>query len=314
MAAPVVAGAIAAGASLLGTGGQIYAAGKMNKKTRAWNEKMYGIQRQDALNDWNMQNQYNSPEAQMQRFKAAGLNPNLIYGQQNEGATVRSTDAKSWNPQTPDIQGGVRNTISAYQDYTLQSEQIKNMEAARKNMETDNLIKQITAGNLLTQGKTMDFDLGQRIRLADTIFEQAGATLEATRTGTSVAQISSKLAQNRDTREAIMQSSNLKEAAERILNAQLGRSLTVAQMQKISAEIKNLGVQNRLMNADAQLREQGIQPGDPAWLRLGSKILGTELHKIGEKTGLENLSWENLKEGGKKLLNKFNPFSWQNEK
>lgn len=309
-----VAAAVAAGASLLGTGGQVYAQGKMNKKTREWNEMMYGKQRADALSDWNMMNEYNSPAAQMQRFKAAGLNPNLIYGQQNEGATVRSTDVKSWNPQAPDIQGGVRNTISAFTDYTLQSEQIKNMEAARKNMETDNLIKQITAGNLLTQGKSMEFDLGQRIRLADTIFEQAGATLEQTRTGTSATQISSQLAKNRDTREAIMQSSNLKEAAERILNSQLGRSLTVSQMQKISAEIKNLGVQNRLLNADAHLREQGIQPGDPAWLRIGSKILGTELQNIGEKTGLENLSWENLKEGGKKLLNKFNPFSWKDEK
>lgn len=314
MAAPLVAGAIAAGASLLGTGGQIYAAGKMNKKTREWNEKMYGLQRQDALSDWNMMNEYNSPAAQMQRFKAAGLNPNLIYGQQNEGATVRSTDVKGWNPQTPDIQGGVTRSLSAFTDYTLQSEQIKNMEAARKNMETDNLIKQITAGNLLTQGKAMDFDLGQRQRLADTVFDQAAATLEQTRTGTSATQISSQLAKNADTRAAIMQSSNLKEAAERILNAQLGRSLTKSQMQKISAEIKNLGVQNRLLNADAHLREQGIQPGDPAWLRIGSKILGTELQNIGEKTGLENLSWENLKEGGKRLLNKFNPFAWKDEK
>lgn len=34
---------------------------------------------------WNMQNEYNSPEAQMNRFKAAGLNPHLIYGQGNPG-------------------------------------------------------------------------------------------------------------------------------------------------------------------------------------------------------------------------------------
>ena len=39
MAAPLLAAGIAAGASLLGTGAQVYAAGKMNKKTRQWNEK-----------------------------------------------------------------------------------------------------------------------------------------------------------------------------------------------------------------------------------------------------------------------------------
>lgn len=34
---------------------------------------------------WNMMNMYNSPAAQMQRFKDAGLNPHLIYGQGNSG-------------------------------------------------------------------------------------------------------------------------------------------------------------------------------------------------------------------------------------
>ena len=48
--------------------------------------------RQNALADWNRLNAYNNPEQQMQRFKEAGLNPNLIYKQTNEAAPVRSTD------------------------------------------------------------------------------------------------------------------------------------------------------------------------------------------------------------------------------
>lgn len=34
---------------------------------------------------WNMQNEYNSPVNQMARYAAAGLNPNLIYGQGSSG-------------------------------------------------------------------------------------------------------------------------------------------------------------------------------------------------------------------------------------
>jgi hypothetical protein len=49
--------------------------------------------RQNALSDQQRLNLYNSPVQQMQRFKEAGLNPNLIYKQTNEGAPVRSTDA-----------------------------------------------------------------------------------------------------------------------------------------------------------------------------------------------------------------------------
>lgn len=66
------------GASILNTGSQVYT----NAKNRQW-----------ALKDWQMQNAYNSPIQQMQRYKEAGLNPNLIYKQTNEAGAVRTTDA-----------------------------------------------------------------------------------------------------------------------------------------------------------------------------------------------------------------------------
>lgn len=37
------------------------------------------------LEMWNLQNEYNSPKSQMQRFIEAGLNPNLIYGKGSSG-------------------------------------------------------------------------------------------------------------------------------------------------------------------------------------------------------------------------------------
>lgn len=40
---------------------------------------------QYAIDMWNRQNAYNTPAAQMQRYKDAGLNPNLIYGQGTPG-------------------------------------------------------------------------------------------------------------------------------------------------------------------------------------------------------------------------------------
>ena len=51
-----------------------------NAAQRKWNEAMYNRQRQDALADWARTNEYNSPLAQMQRLREAGLNPHLIYG------------------------------------------------------------------------------------------------------------------------------------------------------------------------------------------------------------------------------------------
>lgn len=42
---------------------------------------------------WNMQNAYNTPKAQMERFKEAGLNPNLIYGQTNTATPISTASA-----------------------------------------------------------------------------------------------------------------------------------------------------------------------------------------------------------------------------
>lgn len=59
-----------------------------------YNESQLANQRQWDLDMWNRQNQFNSPEAQMQRFKDAGLNPNLIYGQGNPGNAQGLTSDK----------------------------------------------------------------------------------------------------------------------------------------------------------------------------------------------------------------------------
>lgn len=52
---------------------------------------------------WNANNAYNHPRAQMERFREAGLNPNLVYGQMSQApmpAMVKSTTSPSefeWN-------------------------------------------------------------------------------------------------------------------------------------------------------------------------------------------------------------------------
>jgi hypothetical protein len=67
--------------------------------------------RQNALADQQRLNLYNTPQQQMQRFKEAGLNPNLIYKQTNEGAPVRSTDyvAPQLNETQLDVLGKSNN-------------------------------------------------------------------------------------------------------------------------------------------------------------------------------------------------------------
>jgi hypothetical protein len=95
------------GTTLFNTGSQLY--------TNSQNRK-------NALADWNRQNAYNNPKQQMQRYKEAGLNPNLIYNQQNTAQPVRSTDYVA--PQAPDFQG----VLAKSAQIKLQDQQLKNAE------------------------------------------------------------------------------------------------------------------------------------------------------------------------------------------
>lgn len=54
----------------------------------AFQKNRYQQQLADERKNWYMQNQFNSPSAQMERLKIAGLNPNLVY--QNGGAVQPS--------------------------------------------------------------------------------------------------------------------------------------------------------------------------------------------------------------------------------
>ena len=63
------------------------------------NERMQHLQNAWNLAQWNRMNAYNSPAAQMQRLKAAGLNPDLLYGQNAGGAMGNSASpAQGSNP------------------------------------------------------------------------------------------------------------------------------------------------------------------------------------------------------------------------
>lgn len=76
-----------------------------------------GIGGQSWLNQSqaNQQNRYNSPAAQMQRYKMAGLNPNLIYSQGNPGNMTPLP--------TIDVQGAVGNQGTKVQQAEYLEEQ-----------------------------------------------------------------------------------------------------------------------------------------------------------------------------------------------
>ncbi len=66
-----------------------------------YQKKLAEQQNQYNIDMWKMQADYNSPQAQMQRFQEAGLNPNLIYGQGNNGNMSQAPQMVT--PRAPEI-------------------------------------------------------------------------------------------------------------------------------------------------------------------------------------------------------------------
>ena len=116
------------GTTLFNTGSQIYT-NQQNKR--------------NAIELWNMQNAYNTPKQQMQRFKEAGLNPNLIYKQSNESAPIRSTDYVA-----PQLNEGLLDVLGKSNAIEVQDLNKESMKLRNQNQELQNDILRAQAEDL----------------------------------------------------------------------------------------------------------------------------------------------------------------------
>lgn len=69
------------------------------KSVQATNKAQMDLAKYQAdrnLELWNLNNEYNTPQAQMERYKAAGLNPNLIYGEGTSSSGNSSSPANGF--------------------------------------------------------------------------------------------------------------------------------------------------------------------------------------------------------------------------
>ncbi len=134
---------IVAGATLAGNYLNSKSQSDTNATQLAYAREMYDKQRADALADWDRQNQYNSPLQQMARFKEAGLNPNLIYGQMSNAPAVRSSSPQSYSPTAPQYGSGIAPAISQYYNTQLQTAQIDAVKTQAESSKQDVLLKSL---------------------------------------------------------------------------------------------------------------------------------------------------------------------------
>lgn len=147
----LVSGAIGGIANIVSSAGQARMSRENTDKTIAANQKLAEYQYSKDVEMWNKANEYNSPSAQMERYKAAGLNPNLIYG---NGASAGNTANSLPKYQAPTVRydympwANLGNALSQYADLELRAAQIDNLKknseikvAEKESKELDNAWK-----------------------------------------------------------------------------------------------------------------------------------------------------------------------------
>lgn len=149
-----------------------------------WNMQMQNQLFNQSVEQWNRQNAYNHPAAQMARFKEAGLNPHLIYGQGNAGnaANMSVPDVKPYSrAEAANTVRGL-DVFGEFNRFGQIHAQTNNLEAntdlARQNAI---LTAQKTASEAIATAKgRFDYDLARELK--ETSVEAARANLEKLQT------------------------------------------------------------------------------------------------------------------------------------
>ena len=144
------------------------------------NEKAY----QRSLNMWNLQNEYNSPTQQMARIRAAGLNPNLVYGNgvtgNSSGSTPQYEPAKFNAPTMQAYRGwnlGISDAISQFLAYRTAKAQVDNMEAQNSLIRQQTATEATRQANIAASTSRSEFDLNMAKELKDVSVSSAIADM-----------------------------------------------------------------------------------------------------------------------------------------
>ena len=141
---------------------------------------------QKNLEMWNLSNEYNSPIRQLERLRAAGLNPNLVYGGNSVGNS--SSEAPKYN--SPQLKAytdfsGVGNAATtalnvalAYNDLDMKKQQKRLLSNQADAMQVESLNKLAQTANTYWSGARSKFDYELARALRDTSMETANQQLK----------------------------------------------------------------------------------------------------------------------------------------
>ena len=237
-------------------------------------------QRQWDLDMWNRQNEYNNPKNQMLRLKAAGLNPNLVYGSGSVSGNVTGSSPKASVSRVENVMAGFRpmdylmSALGAYQSLRKNEADvdltIANKELAERKAQTEtvNSLLKATLVDLnkeripFTRSQKLLSDVnielgGKKIALADVNRRIGEARLPILFNEGKISGVKAKYADSLTRQE--LQNLVL---IEKLRNQQMGINATRNEGYKLDNVIKGLKIQ-----MDSELKKFHVTDKDPLLLR-----------------------------------------------
>lgn len=245
-----------------------------NKRNREFQLDMYEKQKKDNLDFWQMQNEYNSPIMQIQRYKEAGLNPALLFGGSPGQATQIAPPAKpQYSPNEVKF-----DPMAVLQTY---------LSTKRASAEIENMQKQ----GALIEAQTKALDVKSRKDEADITLKTWNIEKDKTLLPYQIEQIKSNT--DKAINDVLYKQKYYSIDSQRW---ELQRKQGELTLTKMASEIANVDLKNRLLeqtvigekyrNAvarfEAELAKNGFTSKDPVYVRMGASFL----QALGENQGL----------------------------
>lgn len=261
--------------NLLGQAGGAIAQGTVNRASRKWNEKMYGIQRQDALADFQMQNEYNHPSSVMKRLRDAGLNPNLVYGSGNAttpSASVRSSDKGSWNPKAPEF--NFTEGIAAYIDFKVKEAQVDNLREQNTVLKIESMLKSAQTHKTQIEAETAGEIRPYAVDAARVHVQKMQHETSWIATQEEVARAMKQPNIDKVVQEVLVMKKEalLKDATTELHKIEAQKK--IVEIDELSEKIHNLYLDGKLKEYEVRLRAlRGVAQDWPGWLKAINDIV-----------------------------------------
>lgn len=311
----IVPALIAGGAALAGGVMSLFGGKKSNdtnlKIARENNKAQMELAQYQAdrnLELWNMNNEYNTPEAQMERYKEAGLNPNLIYGSGSASAGNSSSPAKGYDAPTlqrAEVQNYMPQAAQIFMNGVQQAVNIQKTQAETDavrqnimNLQEDNKLKQLQQIYFeYRNAKTEDEAKAWKYLLDAQLYKEQGLGFLSWQNFQGAA-LDNKLKETLQPLEIQYRETQVANAIEQNKNLKFLNSLQPQRRAELVSKIANLSVTSYGKELENQITKMLIDTGINLRGSALERVVAELLSTLGENFGNSD-SWFG------KFLNRF---------